>query len=116
MAVSARAVVGMVAGVVEHAREVAALGLVVAHDLGALELVLSHLRIPAVQHEETGKQPFVAFVARPRYARRTRVGGILPVAVRRPFGMPVPDKDLEAPVGRRRFGLLGVGHVVSPVE
>jgi hypothetical protein len=90
----------VVAGVVEHACEVTALGLVVAHDLGALELVLAHLRIPAVQHEEAARQPFVAFVARPRYARRTRVGGILPVAVRRSFGMPVADEDLEALVGR----------------
>ena len=100
MAVNARAVVGVVAGVVEHAREVATLGLVVADDLSALELVLSHLRIPAVQHEEAARQPFVAFVARPRYTCRTRVGDILPVAVRRSFGMPVADKDLEALVRR----------------
>ena len=94
------AVVGVVAGVVEHAREITALGLVVAHDLCTLELVLSHLRIPAVQHEEAARQPFVAFVARPRNTRRTRVGGILPVTVGRSFGMPGADEDFEALVGR----------------
>lgn len=47
-------------------------------DLGALELVFSHLRIPAVQHEEVTRQPCVAFVACPRHARRMRVGSILP--------------------------------------
>lgn len=80
VAVDTCAVVGVVARVVERAREVAALGLVVAHDLCALELVRSHLRIPAMQHEETARQPFIAFVAYRGYARRTRISGILPIA------------------------------------
>ena len=98
VAVNACAVVGVVASVVEHACEVAALGLIVPHDLGTLELVLSGLRIPAVQHEKPARQAFVAFIARPRYARRTRIGGILPLTVGRSFGMPVADEDFEAQV------------------
>ena len=87
--------------------KVAALGLVVAHDLIALELVLTQLRIPAVQNEEAARQPFVAFVARPRYARGARIGGILAVAVGRSFGMPVADEDFEALVRGCRLRLVG---------
>ena len=106
VAVNVCAVVRVVTSAVEHAREVAALGLVVAHNLGTFERV----RIPAVQHEEAAGQLFVAFVADPRYARRTRVGGLLPSsAVRRSFGMPSFYEGLKAFVRGRGFRLLEFG-------
>ena len=105
----------MVAGAVEHARKVAALDLVVANDLGPFE----RLRIAAVQHDATARQPFIAFVADPRYAHRTRVGSILPYsAVGRSFAMPSSYEGLKAFVGFQRFRLLGFGcarNVIFPL-